>query len=302
VASKSSAEGRAFTTGLDWSKADFSEEQRESISKWYRDTHGKGNLDLVRFIPFMLKNNPGALKDYRLWVENAAAGLKFDGGLIPPPAIAMAFLHYYVTLAYPEGVQYEIIAARYWGGTKAQIQELLAFAWLHGGPFGINTASRAIDEYMDDWPDDDVPSRQIRWPEGWVPEPELFRAGLDYSTPELSREEQARLEAWHVDWQGEVPPYVQFLGRNHPSGLKLYRRRYEGAIGGSLPKQLTPLLEMHLALMQGQPDSTRRAAVHAKRLGVTDAQLLQLASACTVYLGGNRLDIVADSLGELISS
>jgi hypothetical protein len=296
----SSAQTSAFTTGLDWSKGDFSDEQRESISKWYADTHGEGNLDLVRFVPFMLKNNPGALKDYRLWVENAAAGFGLDGADVPPPAIAMMFLHYYVTLAYPEGILYEVIAARYWGATKAQIQELLAFAWLHSGPFGINTASRAVDEYMDKWEADDVPS--IRWPEGWVPDPELFRAGLDYSSPVLSEDERERLEAWHLEWQGEVPPYVEFLGRRHPKGLKLFRRRYEGAIGGTLPKQLTPLLEMHLALLQSRPDAARRAAAHAKRLGATDAQLLQTATTCIVCLGGNCMDVLAESLGDLMHS
>ena len=48
----------AFGTGIDIASEQLSPAEAESMKAWYENVHGSGNLDLVRYVPFTLENNP----------------------------------------------------------------------------------------------------------------------------------------------------------------------------------------------------------------------------------------------------
>lgn len=288
-----------FDTGLDYSRDDMSEAEWASLSEWYVRTHGVEGLDFVRFIPFMLANDAGALKHYRRWVETVPAGVGLGEAGIPSPAMGLHFLHLYTVIGYPEGVVYEVIASREWGATKAECQSAIAFGWLHGGPFGINTAARAAEEYLAGW-DEQAAESKIQWPDGWARDPDAYRSGMDLSDAPLTDDDRRKLEAWHLEKEGSVPRYVGFLADHYPLALKAFRSRYERVTKGPLPAQMYALFTAHTAAVRGQTAAVQRAATHARHLGVTKAQLLHVLATTHVYVGDVGMDAVVDGLAPVL--
>lgn len=270
------------STGQDWNTDGFTADELEAVLRWYREKHGVGDLDLVKFVPFMLDLRPDAFKRYRWWVETISAGHDLTSPV--GPSTAMIWLHYYVTIGYGAGALYEIIAMRDRGAAKAEVAQAVALGWLHGGPRGMYETAAAAMDYMREWPEDDgAPGAE--WTAGWAPDPEAFRAGLDFSSASLSSEELELLQAWHMRVQGQVPAYVRMLGRYYPSALKVWRARYENAADGPLPKQVIALFQVHTAALMREPDALRRAVHMAKVFGLARDHVVFTLTTPHVYLG-----------------
>ncbi|MGH3756670.1 hypothetical protein [Actinophytocola sp.] len=283
-----------MATEQNWDSAEISDQEWASMSSWYAETHGEGGLDLVPFLPFMREHRPDALKRYRQWNEivQEGAGLRSP---LPGTVIALLYLHYYTTRAYRHGILYEVITSRMWQANKAEVRDVLTFAWLHAGPLGITAAAESSGEYLSTWDEQDGAPSTVDWPAGWAFDSDTFAAGLDFSHRELSTDELAALKDWHRRTEGEVPPYVSYLGDHYPEALKVFRYRYETAIK-VLPKQMIPLMELHLAFLTQRPAAARRAAHHAATIGVTAQQLAHVGASVQVYLGSTGMDIVAEVL------
>src|SRR5581483_6484057 len=96
-----------YETGLDVSRPDsISAEEARELCRWYAETHGEGNNDLTRFVPFLVEHNPGAFKRYR---RNSDV-LRTHPDRLPLHAIGLLFLHTYVVLGRPRESFYEEIA------------------------------------------------------------------------------------------------------------------------------------------------------------------------------------------------
>ena len=286
------------TTGQNWTTDGFTPDELEAVLRWYREKHGVGDLDLVKFVPFMLALRPDAFKRYRWWVETISAGhdLRSPVG----PSTAIIWLHYYVTIGYGPGALYEIIAMRDRGATRAEVAQAIALGWLHGGPQGMyETAATALD-YMRAWPEDDGAPGAV-WTEGWTPDPGAFRAGLDFSSTSLTAGELELLQSWHERVQGEVPAYVRLLGRHYPSALKVWRARYENAADGPLPKQVIALFQVHTAALMREREALRRAVHMAKAFGLARDHVVFALTTPHVYLGDlgmGALDVVEPYLED----
>ena len=296
------AEGYAhqFDTGQDYSSAEITDAEWQGMQKWYADLHGTGDLDLVKFLPFMKGLRPDALKLYRRWVETVPAGVGLPDAL-PGPVMAMVWLHYYVVLGYREGILYEIIMAKEFGATRAQVGDVITLGWLRGGPNGLNAAAGVALEYMQQWDPAD-PGAGIDWPAGWEPDAEAFRSGADLSPDNaMSQDDLAKLSDWHQRVQGEVPAYVPFFAEGYPLALKMWRARYENVAAGTLPKQFIALLQLHVAALTGADDGVRRAAHMARAFGVSRTQVLQILANTQVYLGDLASNQAVTPVQELLA-
>jgi alkylhydroperoxidase/carboxymuconolactone decarboxylase family protein YurZ len=292
-----STDSKHFDTTQGWSGDGISRQEWREISDWYRSTHSiDDDLDLVAFAPFMYENRPEALQGYRRWTETVQAG-KFLDDPLPSLAVALVHLHYYINIAYSKGILYEIVFARWLGATKQEIEDVLSFAWINAGAAGINAAAEVAADYMRLWTDD-VSPRARPWPEDWLPDPAALASGLDFAGPQLTAAEATLLMEWYRKAEGGVPAWVELMTRRYPASLKAFRRRYETA-ARSLPSQVVPLMELHLALIKGKGEVARRAIHRARRSGVSEDQLVHLGASAQFYLGTVGMDLVAEVLDDL---
>ena len=289
-----------FETGLDLSDDDvISPEERKALERWYAETHGFGNLDLVPFLPFLTEQRPGSFKRWRRLAEALGGG---EDGL-PQAAVALLFLHYYVVVGNEKGILYEVLAAREWGAHKGEIVDTIAYAFLTSGPHGISAAADASGQYLTSWDDENGAGDTARvWPDGWKSGGAAFRTGLDYRNRDLTSAELDAVRLWHELTLGAVPHYVEFLAAHRPRVLKEVWNRYETVLAGGLPDQMAPLLTLHAAAIAGDDLGVRWAALTARRLGVRRNQLVDTLCWSLPYGGVSRFERAVGAAADVVAS
>ncbi len=270
---------------------DFSEEEIDSIVQWYADAHGQGDLSLVPFMSIWLDHDHRVLKGFRRWIESAAR----EG--LPGTVGSLSHLHYYIVTGFPQGALYEAVLARRLGVPKRLVLDTIAHGFLQSGPVGLTPPADALREFLRAWRTDE--SKEDLWPEGWAADPAAFDPGLDFQTKGLTDDEIDALRAWYEKYQGEVPRYVDFMARESPEGLKSYWVRYEYA-SRRLPAQAVPLFAFHAAANLGRVDPMRRAAHHARALGVTRTQIMLMVTRAFVYASDHSMSHVAEVMEPLL--
>jgi hypothetical protein len=288
-------------TGLDWSIKDrFTAEEESTLLDWYRNTHGRGDLDLVMFVPFLIENLPAAYKLVRRSTE--AAMQARDGVQLPPIAYLLSALHCHVAIAFTNGILYELIAAKQVGATRALVLDVLNYAYLSAGPYGMNATAALSNEYLRDWQDDPA-AEPLVWPQGWAPDAAAFRSGIDYSTPDLTDAEVRRISAGNQRHFGAIPRSVELFSRLHPEAYKLHRIRYEQAIGDVMPAQLAPLMTLQLATLRLQPPVMRQAVHQARFLGCRRHHVVQIMYAALRPMAADPMQMGAatDAVGDLLA-
>jgi len=279
---------------LDYAQAEFTPtEWRENMDFYGRIYGGWRPQDTLRLTPFnklLRDHKPDMLKGWRRWAEatQSAAG----AASLPGAATALVSLAHYILICYPEGIEYLMRTLQPLGVTKAEFLEAFAFAGLHGGPRALVVASPIVGPFLDEW-DEAAPG--ATWPEGWTPDPEMMRSGLDFSTLELSEAEKAQLFDWHLRNEGETPKIVTFLAEHHPAGLKAFRERWEKAYQGVLPRQMPALFTLRIGIVTSQPAAVRRGVRHALVSGVTRAQIAQMIAMAQEWQGHAGLDMVVEA-------
>jgi hypothetical protein len=288
---------------IDWS-TDFSEEEWSQLASYY--SLGSGNLDLFRFAPFMYALRPDALKRYRLWVNTVTNGVGLENPLPGHPYIQFVMCPFYCVIGYQKGLLTEITVARQKGARKAEVADVLALAWLHAGPYGMNLAAEAVDSFMRLWQSEaDGPG--VNWPAGWKIDPDAFLTGVDFSRSDesdtLPDADLKRIEDWHRRVQGEVPDYVHFFSQHYPLGLRVFRARYENALQSStLPPQLVALTQVHLAASLREPAALRRALRMARYFGVDIDKVVQIIALSQLYLGELAMDAALQGVDDSLSA
>jgi hypothetical protein len=287
-----------FDTSLDVASLDvITRDEAEQLYTWYAETHGEGNLDLTRFVPFLIEQCPGAFKRYRRYMQTVRSG---EDGL-PLFAVSMLFLYTYIVLGNERAIFYEVIASHEWGATKRDVLDTIQLAFLEAGPIGANAAAELSEEYLRNW-DVAGEARRGDWPDGWAPAaPGAFGSGLDFATTELSASEQGQLLAWYKRRGEDVPAYVHFMAKHRPDALKTLRSRYEHALGESqLPEQMVPLFRIHAGSARCRADTVRAGALQARGLGVTKGQLLETLCWSFLYASEETLDAMARELDPIL--
>jgi hypothetical protein len=259
------------------------------------------NEEVDTFRRFCVERFGYPLPAFELWLENRPDVLKTfrvqSLQSVGAPWTALTMLHQYTIMGFEEGVLYEARICQDFGITKKEVLECLAVAFLHAGPRGMRFASTALEEFLRAYEDREY---RTAFASNWAPDPEAFRAGLDYSTVEFLPRDREQLFAWYQQTLGELPASVSFLARHRPSVLKAYRHRWETAIT-DLPKQMMPTLMLQYNVSRGFRDGVREAAMLGRAWGMTNAQLIDAIVWGFDYHGGlDSMYIASDAISDLL--
>lgn len=283
-------------TGLDLTTDGITAAERARTLAWYREHHDHGDLDLAPFARFQLEHDPTTFK--RLRRHLFVLGREPEPPL-PIAAAVLLWVHTYAVLGNGKGALYEIVAARSLGARRAEIMETIAVASLNGGPLAVNALAEVADGYLAEWPED-KPAAGVSWPEGWAPDVDALRSGIDLSSDTLQPGELELVRSWYRDVTGDVPAHVELLGELAPDALKTLRARFETAVRGALPAQLIPLFTLHLATVRQSPVAVARSLRIARGLGVRRGEALCALLWAAVYGGETTLEAAFVGAGDVL--
>jgi hypothetical protein len=189
-------------------------------------------------------------------------------------------IHSYMMFGWETGILNEFVTLRRNGMSKEQVMELVMFSQLYSGMRGLGHVYRAVGDVLPAFapPEEAI----LSFPAGWEPDPEAFRAGLDFSTGEMTPAEQQKLGEWYERTLGYLPDSIRFGLKYHPDFVKANRGKWEVAIR-TLPKQFAPYLMLRHHVITGSADGLREAALLAKAWGVTRELVIQSIMATAMY-------------------
>jgi hypothetical protein len=269
--------------GLDLSKpTEITDEEIAAFKSHYSGQFGREMIGLY----WWFDKNPEVLKRYRLFCSLTLR--------VEPRVMGNGTLGFYALNGFEAGVRYVINSYQNDGLNKAQMLEVIALAFVHCGPRGMETIARALEgfEFAEQT---DSPAM---FPDGWAPDIEAFRSGLDFSTPELLPGERNLVENWYVKTIGEVPPYVRFLGSHRPMLLKTHRARMENMLY-VLPKQMWPTTMLYYNVMSRTAEGMRENVLLAKAWGVTKADTLDTVANALVFGQMEAASMVQKEAGDI---
>lgn len=259
-----------------------SEAEIEGLRQWMTGEIGYAHPGLE----FWLENRPDDLKRFRLHVYMSETNI----------CSILATLHFYAIVGFSAGAEYITQSARHvYGVTKAQILETLAVAFIHAGPRGMQAVADGAANLIRELDD---PAEPPVFPDGWAPDPDAFRSGIDFARPELTTRDKKRLDDWYERTCGEVPLYVRFLARENPNLLKAYRNRFEHAIRDALPKQMMPYLLLHWNTVRGWREGIREAALLGRGFGMSRSDVTHAIGRASAIDGGVASTTIAASALE----
>jgi hypothetical protein len=264
-----------------------SAEEIDTFRAIYAESHGEA----LPAYDFWLEWSPDVLKRHRMQAYAGGHG----SGWFP-----LIYLHYYAVIGFEDGIAYELSNAIHGGVTRGQVLEALATAFIHSGPFGMRYVAAASKGLLETAPDEGF--RPGLFPDGWEPDRDAFKSGLDFSTVELSAAERRSLLEWYERTLGEVPRYVRFLLDANPRLLKAHRGRFENAVGTALPKQMMPLLLLHLNVSRGFGDGVREAVQLARAFKVGRERTLWTIGWGMLNGGTAAVSMVDRVAGDVLES
>jgi hypothetical protein len=148
------------------------------------------------------------------------------------------------------------------------ILETLAVSFYLAPTWGTVETAQAVRDGLAEYrqPEPGAPSP---FPEDWKVAPEELKAGLDYSTPELTKADLDALTNWYTRVCGEVPASIQLYTEYRPNLLKADRNRWEHLVRKGLPNQMFAYLLLHYEVWRGNVAGTRDALLLARGLGMS---------------------------------
>jgi hypothetical protein len=174
--------------------------------------------------------------------------------------------------------------------------EVFALAFRYVGPRGMAIIAQAARDHV--WQE---PTRPARWPDGWGPDPDAFRSGIDFSTPGLTDEERHLIDAWYLRYLGEVPGHVTHLARHRPEMLKAYRSRFENTLR-LLPKQIEPSVLIQTSVERAFPQGIREGVLLARGFGMKKVEVLEAMNWGTFYGSVPALDAAHEVVADVLEA
>jgi alkylhydroperoxidase/carboxymuconolactone decarboxylase family protein YurZ len=240
-------------------------------------------------LDWWIDQNPEVLKRYRLF---GSLSLRVE-----PAVVGHGYIAYYAMLGFETGVRYCVHAGQVQGLNKAQSLETIAMAFMYCGPRGMETIARALADY-EFVENSESPAR---FPDGWAVDREAFASGLDFSDPELSPKELDLLRDWYRRNYGEIPGYVELLGRYKPELLKGYRNRFENTLY-HLPKQMWPTTQLFYNCLIRQGEGIRENILLARAFGVAKEDVLAVIGNSLVYGEMETAELVQRCAGDVLEA
>jgi hypothetical protein len=263
---------------------------------------------------FDYSDQPGGrpLASYALWADVRPDVLKRNLGFFREIHESEAFqcslpyLNVYAVGGWPEGVRYQFNLcqpATFMSGSgysRDALVETLALSFYLAPTWGTVLVAETIRECLAGHrePAPDAPSP---FPEGWTVEPDELKAGLDYSTPELTAADRAALEAWYMRVCGEVPASVKLYAEYRPTLLKAERNRWESIVRTGLPNRMFAYLLIHYEVWRGNVAGTRDALLLARGLGMAKEHAVDAIWYGGCFFGATgTLAAVAEPIAEVL--
>jgi hypothetical protein len=188
----------------------------------------------------------------------------------------------YMMYGWETGIHNEFWALWRFGMPIEQTMELVMFAQLYAGMRGLGHVYRAVGDFLPAW---GAPPIAMEWPEGWTPDPEAFKSGLDLSTREMTVEDRDNLESWYETNIGYVPNSIRFGLKYHPEFVKVNRAKWEVAIR-TLPKQVAPYIMLKMNAISQNEEGLREAMLLSKSWGIEKRYIIELLNGVIYYFTG----------------
>jgi hypothetical protein len=267
----------------------MTDQEAENFRSFYQANLGRRH----RGFDFWLdEQRPDVLKRYRAYADDQAGGGRMDGG---QTVTAGGFLVLYALTGYDIGIRYLTHIYQQHGLSRSQVLEVLAVAFLYNGPRGGETVADALEGF--EWIE---PEHPAVFPDGWAPDPDAFKSGIDYGVREVLPGEAEKMRSWYERTLGEVPRYVDFLLKYRPQLLKSWRNRYENILV-ELPKQVMPYTQLHWNVMRGFADGVRADVLLARAFGMSRDDVLRSIFSAQLNGGPEALTIVDQAAGDLLA-
>lgn len=188
------------------------------------------------------------------------------------------------------------------GYPRDAVVETFAVAFYLAPTWGTVLTADAVRECLAGYrePAPDAPSP---FPDGWAVAPDELKAGLDYSTPDLTKADLAALTEWYLRVCGEVPATIQLYAKYRPQLLKAERNRWENIVRTGLPNQMFAYLLLYHEVWRGNVAGTRDALLLAKGLGVEKPYAVDAIWYGGSFLGGTgTIAAVAEPVAEILEA
>jgi hypothetical protein len=130
----------AFASGLDFSTANLTADELDSLRAWYTRWLG----EVPRYVEFMAVTRPELLKAYRNRFEHCVREL-------PKQVMPATLLHYNVIRGSADGIRENVLLCRGFGMTKAQTLRPICSALLNGGMEAASIVATSSDDVFAAW-------------------------------------------------------------------------------------------------------------------------------------------------------
>ena len=197
--------------------------------------------ELEAFFGFSDQPTGRPLESYALWAELRPDVLKRLLNFVhhihdsESWSCPLPYLNIYAVGGWPEGVRYIMRICQPStfltgpGYSKDAVIETLALSFYSRRTWGTVITADAVREGLAEYREPE-PGSPSPFPEGWAVAPEELKAGLDYSTPELTAADLRALREWYERVLGEVPKGIELYAKYRPQLLKAERNRWENIV------------------------------------------------------------------------
>jgi hypothetical protein len=283
--------------GFDLSKLDATSEEeiQAHLHQWVNYTRERGIYYGLNALAFLADNRPDFAKLATLGSGGIPEGLL--GHPARPVMQNIRVMTEYIRIGWESGIYNEFRELQMRGMTRAQIMEVVMFAQLSGGGIrGIGHVHNAVGKSLFDWRD----GSGAVFPEGWAPDPDAFKSGLDLSVGRLTEHDRTNLEGWYESTIGWVPKSVRFAIKHNPRFLKAQRAKWEATFR-VLPKQVAPFLMLAQHTVTGFREGLREGALLAKAWGFTPDWVVEPICGQAYYFRGlEALEAAFDAIDDVL--
>jgi hypothetical protein len=254
------------------------------------------------------------LASYALWADLRADVLKrllayvhqiHDSEKFSCP---LPYMNLYAVGGWAEGVRYimQICQPSTFmtgaGYSRDAVLETLAVSFYLAPTWGTVITADAMRDGLAAYREPD-PGSPSPYPDGWEIAPERLKAGLDYSTPDLTKEDLTALREWYLRVCGEVPATIEMYAKYRSSLLKAERNRWENIVRKGLPNQMFAYLLVHYEVWRGNALGARDALLLARGLGMAKEHAVDAVFYGGCFLGGTgTIAAVAEPIEEVLES
>jgi hypothetical protein len=218
----------------------------------------------------------------------------------------LPYMNLYAVGGWPEGVQYIMNICQpstflsTVGYSRDAVLETLAVSFYLAPTWGTVITADCVRESLAEYREPE-PGSPSPFPEGWVVAPDELKAGLDYSTPDLTKADLDALTDWYLRVCGEVPATIKLYARYRPNLLKAERNRWENIVRTGLPNQMFAYLFIHYEVWRGNVAGTRDALLLARGLGMSKQHAVDAVWYGGSFLGGpGTIAAVAEPIEEVL--